>query len=156
MADYQKYNRISRVVSSLSMIGSIYIIQDVLRDPRKRKESIYHHIMIGLSTFDILSSFFLHFLRTWPQPEEHGPFSYGTLATCDAAGFIATIGMVGSPLYHCSLATYFLLVLKYNWTRNRMRDIEKWFHIVPWTVAIITSVTLLATQVYGPFLGGCW
>ena len=146
----------SQVMSSLSMIGSIYIIQDVLRNPRKRKESVYHRIMLGLSTFDALSSISLHFLGTWPQPKGYSLSSFGTLATCDTTGFFTTLALIGAALYNCSLTTYFLIQLKYNWTRSRIKDIEKWLHIVPWTVATITSVACLAAWTYGPFLGTCW
>ena len=143
-------------MSSLSMIGSIYIVQDVLRNPRKRKESIYHRLMLGLSIFDILSSFSLYFLTSWPQPEGHSPFSFGTLVTCDATGFIATVALIGASIYNCSLAIYFLVEVKYNWTKRRVQVIEKWLHIVPWTVATATAVACFWAQAYGPFLNSCW
>lgn len=145
-----------RVASALSIIGSTYIIQDVLRDLGKWKESVYHRIMLGLSTVDVLSSLFLLFLQGWPLPKELGPFAFGTMYTCDATGFIGNIGMIGTPLYNCTLATYFLVQLKYHWSKPRIEAAEKWFHIVPWTVAIVTSVAGLAANTFGPFFGTCW
>merc|ERR1712232_460694 len=125
---------ITKVTSSLSIMGSIYIIQDVLRDPKKWKESIYHHIMLGLSTCDIISSIAFHFLHTWPQPKGYAPGAYGTMATCDAVGFIGNTALIGAALYNCSLGTYFLVKVKYSWTRSRAEARKKWFHIVPWAV----------------------
>ncbi len=141
---------ILRVNGTISCIGSVYIIQDVLRHPDKRSKSIYHRIMIGLSTMDILLSFFAHILSSWPMPRGTYLWAIGTLATCDAAAFISTIGFTGSPLYNCSLASFYALQLKYNWTDGRMKRAEKWFHIVPWSISVLLSILLLCTKSLGP------
>lgn len=147
---------ISRVLASLSLAGSIYIIQDVLRDPKKAKESTYHRLMLGLSTLDIIASFFCHFLNVWAMPKDADNMALGSVATCDAAGFLNTIAMFGAPLYNCSLTTNYLLRMKYNWTKNRVKDAEKWLHIVPWSVGIVVAVAGLAAKTYGPFTSACW
>ena len=50
-----------KISSALSILGSSYVVQDVLRDPQKRNESTYHRIMLGLSCSDMIVSFFGYF-----------------------------------------------------------------------------------------------
>jgi len=65
------------------------------------------------------------------MPKDYLIFAVGTVGTCDVSGFIATIGVYGTPLYNCTLTTYFLIQIKYNWNISRIKHVEKWFHIVP-------------------------
>ena len=144
-----------KIGGTISCIGSGYIIQDVLRNPDKRNKSIYHRIMVGLSTMDILVSFFLFILGSWPMPKGSYLWAVGNLATCDAAAFIGVIGYTGSPLYTCSLATFYSLQLKYNWPDHKMKAAEKWFHIIPWSIAISYVTIGLSTRSLGPNEGFC-
>ena len=89
------------------------------------------------------------------MPKESYLWAVGNLASCDVIGFIGSVGFVGSPLYNCSLATFFLLKLKYNWDNDRMKNVEKWFHIVPWSFSILCSIVLLCTKSLGPGPGLC-
>ncbi len=99
---------------------------------------------------DILLSFFAHVLSSWPMPKGSYLWAVGNVASCDAAAFIGRIGYLGSPLYNCSLASYYSLQLKYNWTDHRMKQAEKWFHIVPWSVSILICIAALSTKSLGP------
>ncbi len=138
----------SKIASFLSMIGSTYVIQDILRDPVKRKEDIYHRVMIGVSASDFIVAF-AYFLGTWPMPKGQHLFAIGNEGSCGAAGFLTVIGWLLSPLYNCSLAMYYLLQLKYSLTEQRMKAIEKWFHILPWMVALIAAFVALFTNGLG-------
>ena len=146
---------VQKIGAVLSCMGSSYILQDVLRDPNKRTKSIYHRLMVGVSTMDMISSFFIYFIGSWAMPKGTWIWAVGNIITCDIAAFLGGIGYIGSPLYNCSLATYYLLQLKYGWSERRMKAIEKWLHIVPWTVAVVGSVCILSTKMFGPFAGIC-
>jgi len=139
-----------KISGALSAVGSSYVIQDVLRDPRKRNESTYHRVMLGLSTSDFLSSVFVNFLSTWPMPRGYMKYAVGTVGTCDAVGFLCVLTFLSTPFYNCSLATYFLVQLKYNWSDQRIKAIEKWFHIIPWSVGLAFSIPGLVMKAYGP------
>ena len=134
----------------LSAAGSIYVTQDVLRDPRKRCRSPFHRLMLGLSTSDLLSSFFVYFLSTWPMPRGYHIYAVGSVATCDIIGYIQVLTSLTTPLYNCSLATYFLVQLKYNWSDRSIQSFEKWLHIVPWSVGLSASIPGLVWKSYGP------
>ena len=51
----------AKISSGLSILGSSYIVQDVLRDLEKRNKSSCHRIMLALSSSDITFSFVFFF-----------------------------------------------------------------------------------------------
>jgi hypothetical protein len=145
---------VQRVVGTMSIIGSTYVIQDVLRNERKREHTFYR-LMVGLSTSDVLSSFFTHVLSTAPMPRGYHVFAIGNVVTCDAQGFINRMCTIVSTLYNCSLATYYLVQLKYNWVNRRIKALEKWLHIVPWSVGLAFAFPGLIFEMYGPYGFSC-
>jgi hypothetical protein len=145
---------VQRFMGTISLIGSSYVIQDVLRNERKRNHT-FHRLMVGLSAADILSSFFVHILSTAAIPKGYQVFAVGNLATCDAQGFINRMCCFVTILYNCSLATYYLVQLKYNWINRRIKALEKWLHIVPWSVGLVMAVVGLALKSYGSYGLSC-
>ena len=146
---------VPRIGGLLSCTGSGYILQDVLRNPDVHSNSIYRHIMLGLSTMDILSSLFFWFIGSWAMPKGSGPASAGNMTTCDIAAVLGFVGTLGSTLYNGALSTYFLLQLKYNWVDRRMEEIEKWLHIVPCAIPLLGSIPIFAAKMFGPSDGRC-
>jgi hypothetical protein len=145
---------LQRIMGTISLIGSSYVIQDVLRNEQKRKHT-FHRLMVGLSFSDILSSFFVHILSTSPMPKGYHVFAVGNVATCDAQGFIVYLCTFVTTLYNCSLATYYLVQLKYNWINRRIKALEKWLHIVPWSVGLVMAIIALIFKMYIPFRFTC-
>jgi hypothetical protein len=141
---------LQRIMGTISVIGSSYVIQEVLRNEQKRKHT-FHRLMVGLSLSDILSSFFVHILSTSLMPKGYQVFAIGSLATCDAQGFMNTMFGFTTTLYNCSLTTYYLVQLKYNWTNRRIKALEKWLHIVPWSVGLVMAIFPLIFKMYSPF-----
>jgi hypothetical protein len=140
---------------ALSCIGSGYIIYDVVKDPVKRKKP-YRRIMIGMSIADLFSSFFLYFLSSWPIPSGYNVFAIGNAGTCAAQGFLGSIGVIGTPLYNCALATFYLLVLKYKWNDRKLQSVEKWFHIFPWVVSVSYALVGVICRSYMGLAWFCW
>ncbi len=145
---------VPKITGSLSIVGSTYIIQDVLRNPIKRS-SIYHRIMVGLSSFDLILSFMTHFLTSWPMPKGYYLYAMGDVRSCDFVATFASIGHFGMPLYHCSLITYYMLELKFSWPTPRIREAEKWLHAVPIFTGIMFALLGLLSQSFGPVLSAC-
>jgi hypothetical protein len=140
---------VQRTMGTISLLGSTYVIQKVLRNERKRNHT-FHRLMVGLSISDILSSFFTHMLSTAPIPKGYHVLAVGNVFTCDVQGFIT--GMCGavSLFYNCSLATYYLVQFKYNWTNKRIKVLEKWLHVVPWSMGLVFAFPGLVFKTYGP------
>lgn len=59
---------VPRVAAACSLMGSSWIVLEVLRDAQKRKK-VYHRIMLGMSSFDIIASM-CYFLGRWPLPPD--------------------------------------------------------------------------------------
>ena len=146
---------VAKITAALSILGSSYVIQDILRSPEKRNESIYHRLMFGLSCSDIIFSFFGWFLGTWVMPKELNLFAVGSESACIVSGFFHYMTDLSTPSYNCSLATFYFLQLKLNWTKRRIKAIEKWFHILPWTVGLIGATTAAALSSLGPYMNTC-
>jgi hypothetical protein len=140
---------LQRIMGTISLIGSSYVIQEVLRNEQKRKHT-FHRLMVGLSLSDVLSSLFVHILSTSPMPKGYQVFAVGNVATCDAQGFIVYLCTFVTTLCNCSLATYFLVQLKYNWTNRRIKALEKWLHVVPWSVGLVNAIIPLIFKMYSP------
>lgn len=74
-----------RVSGLLSLIGSTYILWDILRKPKKRR-SIYHQLVMGISFFDIISST-AYALASAMIPKDTGLYgAVGSQATCKLQG----------------------------------------------------------------------
>jgi hypothetical protein len=146
---------IPKIMGFLSFSGSLYIVQDVMRNPKKRK-STYYKILLGMSLLDTMGSFFGPFLGTWPMPKGNHLYAIGTVTACDIAGFLHQFGSCGTPFYNCSLVTFYLLLLKYNWSNTKIARVEKYFHIVPWTMCLLTSIPALLLKAYGSTIFCCW
>ena len=143
-----------KITAVLSILGSGYIVQDVLRDPKKRNESTYHRLMLGLSLSDIIFSI-IYFLGTWIMPKGSHLFAAGSNATCSAGGFFSGIGAMATLLYSCSLATFYLLKLKYSWVNSKIKASEKWLLYLPGAASLIFGITTAAMSRLRPFGFGC-
>jgi hypothetical protein len=145
---------VQRIMGTISIIGSVFVIQDVLRNEQKRNHT-YHRLMVGLSIADVMYSFFAYVLSTTPMPKGSHIFAVGSVATCDIVGFINMMCAFTTILYNCSLSTYYLVQLKYNWNNSRIKALEKRLHIIPWSVGLVIAIVGLAIKLYGPFGFSC-
>ena len=144
------------VTGGISLAGNILILQDILRNPNKlAQNSIYHRLMIGLSATEFFTSLGI-FLGTWPMPKGYFIMAVGSIRSCDATGFFNQVGAIGTPLYNCSLVVNYFLRLKCLWPERKVKEIEKWLHIVPLSVTFISAIVGLILRAYGPIGLHCW
>jgi hypothetical protein len=61
-----------------------------------------------------------------------------------------------APLYNCSLALYYLLVIKFNWTNDKLVKIERYVHGFIITFAVGTSIAGLPLTMYNKVTSVCW
>jgi len=147
---------IPKVVASLSIVSSSYIIKNVVCDVEKNKRNAYHRIMVNMSVLDIIFSIVPHFIGSWAMPVGTAPLSAGNLSTCDAQGYVATALSLAGPLCNASLSTYYNLIIKYGWSDHKLKRIEKWLHIVPATLGSLICIVPLVAKLYVPGTWGCW
>lgn len=147
---------VPKISGSLSLLGSLFVLQDILRNKKKRGESVYHKIMLGLSLFDAMSSA-ANIFSTWPSPSNSSIYgALGTTATCTAQGFFNEMGNLTTTLYVASLCVRYLLVVKYNWRESQLQKYEALFHLIPIAIGCTMSTIGLPLNLYNNAGWICW
>jgi len=142
----------------LSFIGSISIIQDVIKDKEKRSASVFHRIMLGLSLFDAMASV-VNILSTWPTPanlSESVFLASGTTVTCTLQGFFNELGNITTIIYTTSLCLRYLLFVKYGWKERDFQKHELMFHVLPIATGLAMAIVGLPLQLYNNAGYLCW
>jgi len=138
----------------LSMIGSGIIIFDVLRTPKKRKQT-YPRIMLAMSCFDFVTSF-MYALSTWPIPADSGVlYASDTTGTCTFQGFFIQLSLA-APMYNLCLAIYYMLVIKYRWSDVKLSSIEKFIHPTILILSFGIAIAGLPLKIYNNANVWCW
>jgi len=143
-----------KVTGLISLISSTFIIQHVLRDPRRRGLT-YHRLLLGMSISDFFGSL-MCFLSTWPIPRGEACLAAGTTMTCTVQGFFNQTAALTTPTYNISLAIYYVLVIVKGWKENRVSKIEKYLHALPILAGFGTGIAGLALKLYNGAGWICW
>jgi len=138
---------------ALSVLGSGWIIQNVLRNA-KRRNSVYHRLLLGASVADLLAASWL-MLSSLPEPKGSFYGAIGNQATCNAQGFFIQLSVM-SPLYTAAITIYFLLSIRYRYKEFELARLEKWVHPVIWFVGISTATAGIPLKLYNPKVQWCW
>lgn len=145
---------LQKISCILSALGSLMIISQVCRSKFNRKKP-QQRLILGISIIDFNTSIVWIFTNLFMPPESGALFATGNQATCDAQGFVVQFSTAGI-LYMCSLQMQYLLVIKYGWKDRRIRNIEKWFHLVPILFGTGTAVAALVLEQYNAANWDCW
>jgi hypothetical protein len=147
---------LQKISCSLSSMGSIMIISQVLRNPSNRRKP-QQRLVMGLSVSDLGSSM-NWLLSPLLMPANSGyMWAIGNQATCSMQGFFSTLFVLSAVLYMCSLQLMYLLAIKYGWTETRMRkQAEPYMHAVPWCLGVATAITQLVMKLFNPAMWTCW
>lgn len=144
-----------KCTSILSILGSIFIAQEIIRHPKKRK-TVYHRLILALSLSDISVSSAC-FVGSWGIPKNTaGIFMpLGNEITCKMQGFLIQLGMT-TPFYNASLSLYYLLIINYGYKEKDVLKIEPLFHLVPLLWGFGTAILGLAWDQYHNSNLWCW
>lgn len=110
---------IPKITGSLSLIGSLYIIFDLVICDRKRKldkSSITNRVVLCISISDVFASVSCWILGAWPVPKELNEFYdtskfHGNTVTCTIQGFIYQWSVFSSAFYSTMLAVCYVLLV---------------------------------------------
>lgn len=109
----------AKISGLLSMIGSAFIIRDVVTRWRRKKSdqslASIPRIILSMSIADLLNSFFVHFLGPWMVPKEKMGFDEyyylpeslsvgGTDGTCATQAFLVNSTQITAVLTNATLA----------------------------------------------------
>ena len=147
---------VPKFTGSVSILSSCYIINDVMSNPQKRNESVYHRLLLGLSVTDVIYTFAHFVLTSWTMPKGSQLYAIGTEVTCHITAFFRIMGAVMTPLYVVSLTTFYLIQFRLIWAPIKIKATEKWLHCLPWIVGITTASVGLGLNLYSPLAFSCW
>lgn len=141
-----------------SVIGSAMIVTDIIRKLiRGAQTDPYQRIMLGLSLFDVLHSFFDSVLGTMMTPTESGWIkAFGNQSSCTVQGFFSALGFTGAFGYQIALSTNILMLITFGWTQKKFAQcMEVPMHICIVSIAVIYAIIPLPFQGYNAFCGQC-
>jgi len=130
----------------LSVIGAYCVIREVIVDLWERKSTKatpISRVILSMSICDLFFSFGI-FLSAWPSPKELPNLcgNVGSQGFCTFQGFIIQFGQSGAFSWSGTLAVFYLLLLRYNWTGRQLERLEKWLHGGIWSTMLGLSVDL--------------
>eukprot|EP00516_Mucochytrium_quahogii_P004073 CAMPEP_0203765596 /NCGR_PEP_ID=MMETSP0098-20131031/18497_1 /ASSEMBLY_ACC=CAM_ASM_000208 /TAXON_ID=96639 /ORGANISM=" , Strain NY0313808BC1" /LENGTH=353 /DNA_ID=CAMNT_0050661861 /DNA_START=429 /DNA_END=1490 /DNA_ORIENTATION=+ len=131
-----------RVCVSLSIFGDFVIINGCFRK-KLSSWTTYHRILVIMSFADIFSSLW-YGVGDASVPAPHGS---GSQALCTAQGFFEQF-LLCVPLLNAMLAANYLVVLKYQWSHEKVRRYEPIAYIAIFTVCLILAIIPLPLQMY--------
>ena len=163
-AEHKTLAWIPRITGFLSFLGSVYIIQDIVRQSRKssigNKFSTYQMILLGMSLFDLSSSIAWMIstaaLPSYDEERESESGVYGAKgneATCKAQGFFLELGFVGSTAFTAILTSFYVLTIIYGYREAKMKPLQKYFMTGPPMLAV--ALASAAIPYYRPFYVAC-
>ena len=97
------------------------------------------------------------FLSSWPIPRGTPGIhaAIGTTSTCTAQGFFLQFAIM-APLYNAALSLYYLLMIRYNWTEERLQKLRLPIHATILTFGLGTSIAGLPLTLYNNSNLWCW
>ena len=136
-----------RIFSIVSILGSLFILQDVLLEPRRRVRT-YYQLLLGISIFDLVGSI-AHLIGPLALPSYSGvEEAIGNDATCTAQGFFVHLGQT-SMYFNLALAVYFWLMICRNWKEKLFRRIRFPIYLVILVVGVALSFAGIPFYEYG-------
>ncbi|CAB9525169.1 expressed unknown protein [Seminavis robusta] len=150
---------IRKIFSGLSVFGSSFILATIYQKWRRAPRSIdpYCRIMVGLSLYDIIWSFFPWFMGSWLMPAETGHYgASGNTQTCTMQGFFFWLGVPGAQYYQILLSLHTLLLVTFRWTPlDFHKYIERWSHGAIFFISVVLATIPLFFQGYNPECSTC-
>ena len=153
---------VPRFTAGISALSSSMIIYIIFRS-KAGLTTIYHRIMFGMSTSDILSSIAIG-LTTLPMPKElpfDSPFFEGTRLgnseTCKAQGFFFTFGNMTMFSYNGMLFLYYTCAIVFQMTEDQIvRYVESVLHLFPLTFSLVIAILSLVNEMYNVTQWAAW
>lgn len=145
-----------KFTSTLSILGSSMIISQ-FSVSKTNRQNMQQRLVFAMSCIDLMVSivWFSTNLFLPVYMDTNYPLKLGNSTTCTIQGFLVQTS-IASPLYNFILSSYYLLVVKYQWSDMRLKKLEKYMHIVPISFGVITAVIVLCLDMYNPASWDCW
>eukprot|EP00835_Amoeboradix_gromovi_P004542 NODE_359_length_10180_cov_0.431703.p4 type:complete len:337 gc:universal NODE_359_length_10180_cov_0.431703:4143-3133(-) len=138
-------NAITKVSSTLSIIGSIFLVFRFLKSNNVYQSNLSNRIILYMSALDIVGSinFFI------------GEFVFASPVGCMIQGVFVEMAVSG-PLWNCCFVMNVLLRVVFNMHRDKANKLEYIYHIVAWGIPIIGNTVAVYQDAFGVVGAWCW
>ena len=142
---------IPKVGGSLSIIGSVFLIRDVILTMKEHSTiPLTTKIITLITVANLFMAFWEDFLSTWMVPADSLAFmAAGNITTCNFQGFIsASAYMIVTTAYTMLSVLYYITVARKDWTTQKTRSMPAifFFLIMPVIIGLGTAIPLYLTQ----------
>ena len=131
----------------MSVLGSLFIIYEVFKNPKKRGMA-YHLQMLALSIVDFLYSTGW-FVYNWPAPDS---------GWCTANGFLLLFAGTPEAMLSAGVCVYYLFFVYFAWSEEKILSYQRVLIIFPIIWGLITAILPLSRGMINPNprTGYCW
>jgi hypothetical protein len=133
---------------------AIFTVFEIIYGSKRKGSGVVQRSLLAMTLIDLCSSS-AWFTSSWAVPMGTFPLSFGNQTSCNFQGFLLQLA-IGAPLYNCTLALYFLLILKYGWSEKQLITLERWIHAVILGFSFGTAILFLPLGFYNPTGQVCW
>jgi len=140
----------ARTAAIFSFLGGLYIFFWAW----KKKEQVYHRIMLAVSMYILLwSPWMMYGVAAIPEGTPDVLGAHGTIATCTAQGFFNQLS-TAIPAYYVALSGFSWIVIVHgNFDPSKYVWVEKYMHLLVNAWAMGSSTTLATMEAFNPSEG---
>ena len=138
---------IPKIGGTLSIIGSAFVAQDVLKFP-ERHAKMTNRVILDLSISDIIFSTICHIFVTWPVPQGLVYGSSINQVICIAQGFLNVFSAFYAALYNMTLPLTYILQVRYEWSEENLRRYQPSFIFIPIFIGLVLATSLSPYSAY--------
>ena len=150
-SDFRLSCDLARISGILSMLGAIYIIQDVMRHA-ERRNTTKNRIILLMSISDFIYSLFRPVLGTTLMPRGvDAPGTVGTQLTCTLQGFLSFSALYMSINYNMTLALCYVLMIVFGYDEDVLNPwYQSFLVLTPMVVGLSITIPALPIQGFNP------
>jgi hypothetical protein len=147
------------IAGSVSAIASSTLIYAIFKS-RQKLTTTHNRLLFGLGVYDIILSTSIAFSTLaipGSTPNDIFTKGYGNQTTCNIQGFLLLVGSQMGPFYNAMLNLYFLCVVKFNLSDERIQQkIEPFMHVFPLLYSLSVASAAVFKEYINPRFYSCW
>ena len=139
-----------RITSMISILSSICILMETWADLRAGVGTTVTRILFSLQ-LGLIPAMVCYFIGSWAAPthaESNALGARGTIATCEAVGFVLNFGNFVAIQWDIALSITYVLMIRYNTPVDKLKKMEYYFHGIIWSIGLAASIPPLFLDLY--------
>ena len=164
ISEIKAFSYLYYLTPPISLVGScllLYAVREGRKDSLRHLKTPFLRLLCGFAILDVIQSAGSLAFGPWSVPKDT-PYVWnasGTIATCNANGFITNL-LLGLVLYSACHASYSALTIYFQWRDEFIgRFIEPFFHVIVWGTTVTSGLLMVFQGMMNPVpsnIGTCW